>query len=90
LNSASLLILVHNGHKDTTDNSTEGLRKAIQKKKKELQEKITEYKNCHFKCQVKFQLEFEIKKLLSRKSSYTMLSRSINEITSNQLQFLFD
>jgi hypothetical protein len=78
INTVELLDRVHNGHNDNTKMSTVTLRHAIQKKYINILEKISEYSLYEEnENQKKIQLKNELKFLLSRKASYTMLCRSI-------------
>ena len=72
----NLLNRIHNGHDNESSENTKSLRVVIQKKYIEILNKIIEY-NQAIDSQEKFQASRELKELLSRKSSYTMLCRSI-------------
>lgn len=76
-NTCNLLNRLHNGHDYNTEKATESLRHAIHKKYIEILHKVIEYKSNPDGSQEKFQALKELKDLVSRKSSFTMLCRSI-------------
>lgn len=77
VNTCNLLDRVHNGHDYNTQKATEGLRVAIRKKHTEILNKIAEWQHYTEGSQEKFQAKRDLKDLLSRKSSFTMLCRSM-------------
>lgn len=77
LNTCDLLKRVHNGHDQETINGTENLRHSIHKKYIMILNKIIEWQNYCKGTQEEIQAKRELKDLLSRKSSFTMLMRSI-------------
>jgi hypothetical protein len=77
VNTSNLLLRVHNGHDYATKQATADLRHAIHKKHIDILNKIIEWQKAVDGSQEKFQAKRELKELLSRKYSYTMLSRSI-------------
>jgi len=76
-NTANLLNRLHNGYDEMSSKSSESLRLAIRKKYNRILLKIIEWKSQESKSQKEFQVRRELKELLSRKASYTMLCRSI-------------
>jgi hypothetical protein len=86
-NTCNLLNRVHNGHDQNTIKSTESLRFAIHKKYIEVLQKIIEWREAAENSQEQFQAKRELKDLLSRKSSYTMLIRSIKAVRQLPLEF---
>ena len=79
-NTCSLLDRVHNGHNYETKKVTETLRHAIQKKYVDILNKIIEYQASPEGSQKRFQALKELRDHVSRKSSFTMLCRSIPAI----------
>lgn len=77
VNTADLLNRLHNGHDNNSILSTKSLRFAIRKKYSIILLKIIEWQNQTAGTQEEFQIRRELKDLLSKKSSYTMLCRSI-------------
>lgn len=77
LNTANLLNRIHNGHDNNTRNSTATLRHAIHTKYIEVLNKIIEWQAQADGTQLKNQYTRELKDMLSRKSSFTMLIRSM-------------
>lgn len=77
LNTAQLLNRLHNGTDDISNRNTAGLRAAIEKKYKIVLNKIVEWLQLEESSQEKLICEAELKDLLSRKSSFTMLMRSM-------------
>lgn len=77
INTCNLLKRVHNGHDDNSKNGTAALRHAIHKKYIEILNKIIEYQRHQPGTQDKIQAFRELRDLLSRHSSFTMLCRSI-------------
>ena len=78
-NTANLLNRLHSGYDNESSERTKGLRVVIQKKYIAILKKIISYNQAQ-NSQEKFQARRELKELLSRKSSYTMLCRSIPEV----------
>ncbi len=79
-NTCDLLNRLHNGHDYDTKKATASLRHAIQKKYIEILKKIICWQHHANGTQEKQQVTRELKDLLSRKSSYTMLCRSIPSV----------
>jgi hypothetical protein len=77
VNTCKLLNRVHNGHNADTFKATETLRHAIHKKYVEILNKIIEFQSHPDGSQQKYQALRELQDHLSRRSSFTMLSRSI-------------
>ncbi|HBC85938.1 MAG TPA: hypothetical protein DCZ94_03185 [Lentisphaeria bacterium] len=77
LNTCELLERIHNGHDEPTKNATSDLRHAIHKKYIEILNKIIKWQAHPEGTQEKYQAKRELRDLLSRKSSFTMLCRSI-------------
>lgn len=77
VNTASLLTRIHNGHDENTKKATADLRHTISKKYDKILNKIITWQNEEEGSQEKFQAQRELKDLLSRKSAFTMLCRSI-------------
>jgi hypothetical protein len=77
INTVSLLNRLHNGHNSTSIKSTSGLRHAIQKKTRKILEKICDWRAQISNSQREIQLRNELRLLLSKKSSFTMLCRSL-------------
>lgn len=76
-NTAELLDRIHNGHDNNTNQASANLRNAIRKKTRLILNKIIAWQQSKNGTQEKFQAKIELKALLSRKASYTMLCRSI-------------
>jgi len=77
INTANLLNRIHNGHDQNTEKATKQLRHAIHKKYIDILNKICEWRASENGSGKEFQTKRELKDLLSRKSSYTMLCRSM-------------
>jgi hypothetical protein len=77
VNTCTLLNRIHNGHDINTVNSTKDLRHSIQKKYITILNKILEWKDYPIGNPMKDQAERQLRDLLSRRSSYTMLMRSM-------------
>ncbi len=77
VNTSKLLDRLHNGHNHDTEKATAGLRHAIHKKYIEILNKIIEWQRSGDGTQEKVQAKRELKDLISKKSSYTMLIRSM-------------
>lgn len=88
VNTCNLLMRVHNGHDTTTQNATKNLRHSIQKKYIEVLNKIIEWKDHNDGTQEKVQAKRELKDLLSRKYSFTMLLRSMPAVRQLPLEIL--
>ncbi|MDR0442412.1 MAG: hypothetical protein LBH44_03295 [Treponema sp.] len=82
VNTCNLLKRLHNGHDSYTNKVTKTLRHAIHKKYIEILKKIIEYQQHPSNSIQKFQTLRELRDYLSRKSSFTMLCRSIPAIHS--------
>jgi hypothetical protein len=80
VNTAKLLNRVHNGHDGDTEKSTATLRHNIQKRKMEVLEKIIVWQGSPDGSQEKIQAKHDLIGLLSRKSSFTMLLRSMSVV----------
>lgn len=76
LNTTELLNRIHNGHDENTKLATAGLRLEIQKKYDLILNLIIDWLACTDN-KLKHQYELQIKSHLSRKSSFTMLMRSM-------------
>lgn len=76
-NTATLLRRIHNGHDYNTKMATASLRHAIHKKYIEILKKAIDWYKSAEGTQEKEQAKRELKDLLSRESSFTMLCRSI-------------
>ena len=85
-NTVKLLNRLHNGYDEESSESTKSLRGVIQKKYIVILKKIIAYNHAQ-SSQEKFQTSRELKELLSRKSSYTMLCRSIPEVRKISEEF---
>ncbi len=79
-NTCDLLDRVHNGHDENTKNSTKDLRHAIQKKYNEVLLKIIDWQRHPENSPLKHQAARELKEMLSKKASYTMLIRSMPSV----------
>ncbi|MDR3196912.1 MAG: hypothetical protein LBU34_03495 [Planctomycetaceae bacterium] len=90
VNTAKLLDTLHNGHNDNTEKKTETLRHTIQKKFTDIMKTINKWQNAKENSQEKFQIEKKLKLLLSRKSSFCMLCRSMPAVRHNLPQNFFD
>ncbi|TAE19501.1 MAG: hypothetical protein EAZ95_01765 [Bacteroidetes bacterium] len=77
VNTCALLDRVHNGHDKDTQQATAQLRHVIQKKYMDILNKILEWKDAKEGSQEKLQAKRELKDLLSRKASFTMLLHSM-------------
>jgi len=80
-NTCELLDRLHNGHDENTYKATESLRHAIHKKYIDILKTIIEYRSHPSGSQEKHQAFRDLRDLLSRKSSFTMLSRSIPAVS---------
>lgn len=80
VNTCTLLHRVHNGHDENTRKATESLRYTIHKKYIEVLNKIIDWKNSIHGTQEEIQIKRELRDMLSRTSSYTMLIRSIKAV----------
>jgi hypothetical protein len=78
-NTATLLDKIYNGDDFESNKKTATLRQEIFKKEKKILNTIIEWQGAKNQ-QDKFESEAELKKLLSRKTSYTMLMRSISAV----------
>lgn len=88
INTANLLQRVHNGHDLNTSKGTAELRHAIHKKYIQILNKIVEWQHHPDGSDQKFQAARELKDLLSRRSSFTMLVRSIPAVRLLPPEFL--
>ena len=77
VNSCELLERLHNGHDYKSSQNTADLRHGIRKRYIEILVKICDWRASIMNTQEEIQLRNEIKLLLSKKSSFTMLLRSI-------------
>jgi hypothetical protein len=89
VNTCDLLKRLHNGHDNNTNKLTETLRHAIHKKYIAILKKIIEYQQQPNNSSQKYQALRELRDYLSRKSSFTMLCRSIPAVLSINVK-LFD
>jgi hypothetical protein len=87
VNTANLLNRVHNGHDKDSRKSTDTLRHVISKRYIEILHKIIEWERAAPASQEKFQAQTELKSLLSRRSSFTMLIRSIPAVRTLPADF---
>lgn len=87
-NTCNLLNRVHNGHNDDTKNGTADLRHSIHKKYIDILKKICDWNFARNGSQEKSQIARELRELLSRKSSYTMLMRSMPAVRQLPADFL--
>ena len=81
VNTAALLSLLHNGRErdEESQNNTKHLRTIIKKRYDEIMYAIVKWQGASER-QQKFNAEEELKILLSRKASFTMLMRSLKFI----------
>lgn len=90
VNTVALLDRLHNGHDPDSKKNTAQLRHAIHKKYIRILNKIIEWQGCEDGSQEKFQAERELKDFLSRRSSFTMLCRSIPAVRQRLPSNFFD
>jgi hypothetical protein len=83
VNTTALLNRIHNGHNSETNKATLSLRHAIDKKRTLVLTLIDEWRRAPDGSQEKANKKAELKGLLSRKASYTMLLRSIPAVIYN-------
>ncbi|USD26602.1 hypothetical protein [Flagellimonas marinaquae] len=76
-NTCNLLNRIHNGHDERTIKGTDNLRHSIHKKYVTILNKIIEWQQAEEGSQEKGQKGRELRDLLSRRSSFTMLVRSM-------------
>ncbi len=86
-NTAVLLNRLHNGLDERSRENTKNLRLVIQKKYIQILKKIIEWRKQTSKSQEEFQARRELKNLLSRKSSFTMLCRSMPAVRELPKEF---
>jgi hypothetical protein len=79
VNTAKLLDKIHNGSDEESKRKTANLRHLIAKKQYEVLNTIIEWQGA-LDDQSKFEAKTKLKKLLSRKSSFTMLMRSLSAV----------
>ncbi|MEI7582356.1 hypothetical protein [Runella sp.] len=79
VNTAKLLDKIHNGSDEKSKKKTANLRHLIAKKQFEVLNTIIEWQGA-LDDQSKFEAKTKLKKLLSRKSSFTMLMRSLSAV----------
>ena len=77
VNTCNLLNRIHNGHDENTKKSTLELRHTIHKKYVKILNKICAWQGYADGSPEKFQAARELRDMLSRKSSFTMLCRTI-------------
>lgn len=79
VNTALLLERIHNGFDEKSIQKTAELRRLIDHKQREVLDTILKWQNAKLKkdAQTEFEAEMELKNLLSRKSFFTMLIRSL-------------
>tara|TARA_B100000787_G_C16178705_1_gene290506 strand:+ start:1061 stop:1807 length:747 start_codon:yes stop_codon:yes gene_type:complete len=87
-NTCDLLDRVHNGHNATTIKATQNLRHSIHKKYIDILLKINEWRGFPDGTQEKAQTKRELKGLISRKNSFTMLMRSMPAVRQLPNDFL--
>jgi hypothetical protein len=90
VNTSNLLNIIHNGHNEKTRTSTLELRHTIHKKYVKILNKICEWKDAVDGSPEKFQAARELRDMLSRKSSFTMLCRSMPAVRRCIPQEFFD
>lgn len=83
VNTSSLLNILHNGHDVNTAQATAGLRHEIQKKHYHILNLIIDWLASPVESVIKHQYENELRLHLSRKSSFTMLMRSMIPVINN-------
>ncbi len=88
VNSCVLLDRLHNGHDNNSTKATSDLRHAIRKKHTMILSKIIDWRTHADGSQEKFQAKKELKDLLSRKASFTMLCRSMPAVQQLPAGFL--
>ena len=79
VNTATLLDKIHNGSNQESTKKTADLRHLIAKKEHEVLNTIIQWLGTSDE-QDKFEAETKLKKLLSRRSSFTMLMRSLKAV----------
>lgn len=89
-NTANLLKILHNGHNENTAFATAGLRHEIHKKYDHILHLIINWLKSPEGSVIKHQYERELKLQLSRKSSFTMLMRSMVAVLNNVPTDFFD
>lgn len=77
VNTCKLLDRLHNGHDTNTQKATINLRSVIHKRYKEIQNKIAQWRNVEKGSSEEVKIRIELKRLLSRKASFSMLMRSM-------------
>ncbi len=87
VNTANLLNRLHNGHDKPSVQSTADLRHGIQKRYIEILERICEWRVLAVNTQLEVQKRNELKLLLSRNSSFTMLCRSMPAVIQLNEEF---
>jgi hypothetical protein len=88
VNTCNLLSRVHRGHNNDTLKATSDLRHAIHKRYIDVLGKIVEWRMHQEGTQEYAQSKRELKELLSRKSSFTLLMRSIPAVRQLPQDFL--
>jgi len=87
INTANLLNYLHNGNDETSRNNTVHLRFLIRKKYVEILNAIIKWRESEIE-QDRFQAETELRRLLSRRSSFTAIIRSIPAVRRIPPDFL--
>ena len=87
VNTCELLERLHNGHDSESVQNTADLRHGIRKRYSEILEKICDWRAQNLNTQKEVQLRNEIKLLLSRKASFTMLLRSMPAVVQLNDQY---
>lgn len=87
VNTAKLLDRLHNGHDSTSIQNTTDLRHGIRKRYIKILETICEWRVLERGSQSEVQKRNELKDLLSRKSSFTMLCRSMPAVIQIHVEF---
>ncbi len=90
INTAELLTRLHNGHSVDSKKKTESLRYAIRLKYDEINHAIMAWLATQENTQERFQKECLLKRLLSRRSSFTMLCRSMPAVRKYLDDSFFD
>ena len=88
VNTCNMLTRIHNGHNEATKKGTEDLRHGIHKRYIEVLQKIIEWRRHEEGSVDKNQAKRELKELLSRQSSFTMLMRSMPAVRQLPKEFL--
>lgn len=90
VNTSSLLNRLHNGHDDNTKLATASLRYEIQKKYDHILNLMIQWLGSPDGSNIKHQYEMELKLHLSRRSSFTLLLRSMIAVLNHIPQHFLD